>query len=77
MVPHYGIFSRYYFGRMMKSNLAQGVKYSSFKKNVGPPHYQFNPRYVPLEHNEYLQNKGVGLDEVKMFEPKVRVEPHH
>ncbi len=76
-VPHYGLFSRYYFGRMIKSGLAQGTKYSSFKKNVGPPHYQFNPRYVPLEHNEYLQGKGVGLDEVKMFEPKVHVEPVH
>lgn len=34
---------------------------------------------MPLEHNDYLQKKGVSLKEVKMFEPKVRVthEEHH
>jgi hypothetical protein len=53
-VPQYGIFARWYFGRMMKSQMQMGEKYSSFKKTHGPPHYQFNKRYVPLEHNDYL-----------------------
>jgi hypothetical protein len=62
---------------MIKSMQGQGEKYSSFKKNHGPPYYQFNPRYMPLEHNDYLQKKGISLSEVRMFPPKVQVEDHH
>ena len=69
IVPHYGIFSRAYFGRMLKSMLTSNEKYGSFKKNCGPPNYQFNPRYVPLEHNDYLLSKGVSPSQVKMFNP--------
>lgn len=53
-----------------------GDKYSNFKKNVGPPNYQFNPRYMPIEHNDYLKKKGVSLNEVKQFEPRVVVDSH-
>jgi len=79
IVPHFGVFSRFYFGRMMKSMQSQGEKYSSFKKTQGPPYYHFNPRYMPLEHNDYLQKKGISINEVRMFEPKVRVthDDHH
>lgn len=38
-VPHYGVFSRIYFGRMLKTQMQMGEKYTSFKKNVGPPNY--------------------------------------
>lgn len=62
---------------MIKSMQGQGEKYSSFKKNHGPPYYQFNPRYMPLEHNDYLQKKGINLSEVRMFEPKSQVDTHH
>lgn len=68
-VPHHGIFSKIYFGRMLKSTLAADEKYSSFKKTHGPPYYHFNPRYMPLEHNDYLLKKGVDLDQVRQFEP--------
>ena len=57
-----------------------GEKYSSFKKTHGPPYYKWNPRYVPLEHNDYLKAKSIPLEEVRMFEPKVRVShevAHH
>jgi len=54
---------------MLKSMLNADEKYSSFKKTHGPPHYHYNPRYMPLEHNDYLQSKGVNIDEVKQFEP--------
>ena len=54
MVPHYGIFSKFYFSRLVKSMHAAGDKYSNFKKNVGPPNYQYAKRYMPLEHNDYL-----------------------
>ena len=58
--------------------MQMGEKYSSFKKTHGPPNYQWNPRYVPLEHNDYLKTRNIPLSEVRMFEPKVRFEdPHH
>ena len=77
-IPHYGVFSRFYFGRMLKSSLAQGESYGSFKKNHGPPYKSFNPRYVPLENNDLLRKKGVSVSEVMPFEPRVRVaEDHH
>ena len=40
-------------------------KFSSFKKTVGPPHYQFSPSYDPLDKNEYLLEKGVDIDAIK------------
>jgi len=56
-----------------------GEKFTSFKKTHGPPHYQWDARYDPIEHNEYLQKKNIPVSEVKMFEPKVRVahDDHH
>ena len=54
-VPHYGVFSRIYFGRMLKSTQGVCEKYASFKKNHGPPHYHYNARYDAPEHNQYLQ----------------------
>jgi hypothetical protein len=76
-VPHYGIFSYWYFGRQIKQQMKMGEKYTSFKKTHGPPYYEFNPRYVPLEHNDYLQRRGIPAHEVRQFEPKVRIAHHH
>ena len=76
-VPHYGVFAGRYFKSMLNAGLKQGEKYSSFKKNAGPPHWHFSARYDDLEQNEYLAKKGVDLSQVKMFEPKVRVEADH
>lgn len=79
MVPHYGIFANLHFKRLISKMQKKSEKYASFNKNAGPPYWSFNPRYVPLEHNEYLQKAGVNLKEVRMFEPKVRVthDDHH
>lgn len=74
VVPTYGLYSRFYFGRMLKSCSGEGEKYSSFKKNYGPPHYHYNPRYMPLEHNDYLKKKGVALSEIRMHTPKRQLE---
>jgi hypothetical protein len=52
------------------------VRYSSFKKNNGPPYNSFSPKYFPLEENDYVKKKGINLNEVRMFEPKVRVHSH-
>ena len=64
-VPQYGLFSKWYFGNQMKGNLKVGEKYTSFKKTHGPPHEHFNKRFDPLEHNEYLQEKGVDVEALR------------
>lgn len=68
-VPHYGVFSNMFFKRFTKDSQKAADKYTSFKKNDGPPHYNFAARYVPVQHNEYLQAKGVKPEEVRQFEP--------
>ena len=79
LIPQYGLFARWYFGRVLKSQMQMGEKYTSFKKSHGPPYYQVNPRYKPLEHNEFLQKRDIPLSEVRMFEPKPRIalQDHH
>lgn len=77
MIPHYGLFSRWYFGRVIKTQMQQGEKLTSFKKNHGPPYWQFDARYSPVEKNEFLQRRQIPVSEVKMFEPKVRVHHEH
>lgn len=59
--------------------LGQDEKYSSFKKNHGPPFYQFNPRFGPLDHDPYLTRRGIPTSSMRMFEPKVRFHDvaHH
>jgi hypothetical protein len=49
---------------MIKSQLAQGEKYSSFKKDHGPPHGHYPAEYDELEHNEYLKSKGIAPADV-------------
>lgn len=61
-VPNYGLFAKFYFGRQMNSNLAQCQAYTSFKKDHGPPHKHYSASFDPLEHNEYLQAKGVNVE---------------
>jgi len=77
IVPHYGIFSRIYMGRMIKSMASQAEKYAGFKKNSGPPYYQFAKRFVPLEHNDYLVQHAVDVNSLRLYEPKTRLEGHH
>jgi len=80
MVPHYGIFSRFYFGRLMKSSVGSAEKYSSFKKTSGPPYYHFNPRFGPVEHDPFLARRGIPAGSTRLYEPKVKfhdTDPHH
>ena len=64
-VPHYGVFSRFYFGRMMKSQLGAANNYGGIKKDHGPPYGKFSAEYDELEHNEYLKSNQVPLEEVR------------
>lgn len=59
LIPHHGIFGRLHFKQMCRSMVGVAGKYTGFKKNYGPPHWQYNPRYDDVEHNEYLEKKGV------------------
>lgn len=59
MSPHHGIFGRMYFKYLTRNLVSTSGKYAGFKKNYGPPHWQFNPRYDEVEHNEYLESKGL------------------
>lgn len=77
VIPHYGIFSRFYFGRILKSQVAQDEKYSSFKKSYGPPFYSFNPRVVPVEHDSFLARRGIPATSTKLHEPRTVIEDHH
>lgn len=64
-VPHYGIFSRFYFGRMLKTHLNNIDKYTSFHKDHGPPFKHFPAEYDALEHNEYLQQRAIAPETVR------------
>ena len=66
-IPHYGIFSNQYFKRMTKDSQKAAEKYTSFKKNAGPPHYHFAARYMPLKANDYLISQGVRMEDVVQF----------
>jgi hypothetical protein len=63
-VPHHGIFSKFYFGRMLKSFESNSKKYASYKKNQGPPFYSFVKEFDALENNEYLQQHQIPLESV-------------
>lgn len=74
-VSGYGLFGAGYFNYQMGNNLKAGIAYTSFKKNHGPPHQHFNASYDPLEHNEYLQEKGVDVEALRNHHKKGGVVP--
>ena len=49
----------------MKDNLNAGKAYSSFKKNNGPPHTNWNASFDPIECNEYLLRTGVDIEALR------------
>jgi NADH dehydrogenase FAD-containing subunit len=69
-VPQYGLIARQYFMRQMKTNLNQGKNYTSFKKDHGPPHSNYNAVYDPIECNEYLLAKGVDVEDLRTIHGK-------
>lgn len=58
LVSHHGIFGKLQFKLLCRGLVGTAAKYSGFKKNYGPPHWQYNARYDEVEHNEYLQKKA-------------------
>jgi len=68
--PGYGQFGRRYFSYQMSSCQKQGEKFTSFKKNNGPPHWNYNKQFDPLESNEYLLSEGVDIEALRSFHKK-------
>ena len=58
-VPHHGVFGMLHFKYLLRNLVGTASKYSGFKKNYGPPNWQYNPRYDEVDHNEYLEKKGL------------------
>lgn len=79
MVPHYGVFSRFYFQRYAKIATKLADKYAGFKKSSGPPYWSYDPRYPELEHNEYLNSHNIDPEETKYKGDKrsIPVLSHH
>lgn len=68
--PSYGLFAKFYFDYQIGQNLKLGEAYTSFKKNHGPPNSHYPQQFDPLEHNEYLINKGVDVEALRNFHNK-------
>jgi hypothetical protein len=49
---------------MFKRQESRGKKYASMDKDHGPPKKHWAVSYDELEHNEYLQKKGISKAEV-------------
>lgn len=63
IIPHHGIFSKFWFEqRMLKNSVNSDKNYSSFTKDQGPPHRHYCQEFDELEHNEYLTSKGVAWE---------------
>lgn len=61
----------------MTNNYNRGEKYSSFKKDHGPPHGHFNMSFDPIDNNEYLLRKGVDIEKLKNAHPKREIVVAH
>jgi len=59
----------------MQGNIKEGISYASLDKDHGPPYKKFNASYDPLEHNEYLQGKGVDVEALRSIHKKGGVVP--
>jgi hypothetical protein len=68
------MFSRFYFDRYVKGAVKLSDKYSSFKKNYGPPHFGYEPKYDAIENNEYLNSHNIDPEDTK-FKGEHRVVP--
>lgn len=64
-VPNYGQFSQQYFYFSIKSKMRMTKRFAGFKKNVGPPWYQFSASYDPLDKNEYLLSRDVDITAIQ------------
>jgi len=74
-MPHYGIFSNIYFNYAVNQQQGMGEKYTTFKKNQGPPHFHYPARYDAIEHNEYLQARQIEYTEVMHPNAQKRLTP--
>lgn len=78
-VPNYGMFSDFYFRYQMSSNMKVGQAYAGMSKDHGPPYKHFSQTFDPLEHNEFLLEKGVDIERLRHLHPRREplVAAHH
>lgn len=64
IVPHWGIFSKWYLGRVTKSEVKVADNSGSYNKNQGPPYYRWSAEYDELEHNTLVKEKGLTKEDL-------------
>lgn len=64
-VPHYGVFGRAYQAYAVKNGSRADFGYSSFTKDHGPPYKQFPQTFDEIDHNSFLQSRGVDIEALK------------
>ena len=57
--PGYGLLGNRYYHWQQNTNKKLGSSYFNMDKNHGPPYKHFSQTFDELEHNTYLQGKGV------------------
>lgn len=72
--PHYGVFSRIHFNRMLASTKGEAKKFSAMDKNHGPPAFRYAQEYDSLDHNELLQARGLSSADVRHPDHQARVD---
>jgi len=72
-VPNFGLFSKQYMNSQFKRSHNQDLKYSSFKKDHGPPHSHYAQLWDPIEKNEYLLKQGVDIDALRNVHSQQRI----
>jgi len=75
-VPHYGIFSRIHYGRMLAQTSGEAKKFTAMDKNHGPPafRYMYSVEYDTLENNEILQARGLTPADVRHPNQQARID---
>ncbi len=63
-MPHWGIFSKWYLGRLTKTEVKQATDSGSYTKNQGPPYYKYSAEYDELEHNTFVKEKGLSKEDL-------------
>jgi hypothetical protein len=68
--PGFGLLGNRYYHWQANANKKAGGAMMSLDKNHGPPYKHFSQTFDELEHNTYLQAKGVNVDALKSIHSK-------
>lgn len=54
----------------MNGNFKKNKAFASFTKDLGPPYKHFAQDFDPIEHNDYLVEKGVDVEALRNIHAK-------